>query len=74
MHGYFHWSAQDNLEWLSGFGDRFGLIYVDFKTVERTPKLGAQCSGKPHTGTQSSKGLRAAACHARMPRQQTRRP
>jgi hypothetical protein len=42
VHGYFHWSAQDNLEWLSGFGDRFGLIYVDFDTLERTPKLGAQ--------------------------------
>jgi beta-glucosidase len=42
LSGYFHSSAQDNLEWLAGFGDRFGLIYVDFKTVERTPKLGAQ--------------------------------
>jgi len=42
VHGYFHWSAQDNLEWLSGFGDRFGLIYVDFDTLERTPKLSAR--------------------------------
>jgi beta-glucosidase len=42
VHGYFHWSAQDNLEWLSGFGDRFGLIYVDFATLERIPKLSAQ--------------------------------
>ena len=42
VHGYFHWSAQDNLEWLSGFGDRFGLIHVDFQTLERTPKLSAQ--------------------------------
>jgi beta-glucosidase len=36
VHGYFHWSAQDNLEWLDGFGNRFGLIYVDFDTLERT--------------------------------------
>ena len=42
VRGYFHWSSQDNFEWLSGFGDRFGLIYVDFKTLERTPKLSAQ--------------------------------
>jgi beta-glucosidase len=41
VHGYFHWSAQDNLEWMDGFGNRFGLIYVDFETLERTPKLSA---------------------------------
>ena len=42
VHGYFHWSAQDNLEWMDGFGNRFGLIYVDFETLERTPKLSAE--------------------------------
>src|SRR5215510_2758914 len=40
--GYFHWSSQDNFEWVNGFGDRFGLIYVNFDTLERTPKLSAQ--------------------------------
>lgn len=40
--GYFHWSAQDNFEWMDGFGNRFGLTYVDFDTLERTPKLSAQ--------------------------------
>jgi beta-glucosidase len=40
--GYFHWSAQDNLEWVDGYGNRFGLVYVDFETLERTPKLSAE--------------------------------
>ena len=40
--GYFHWSAQDNLEWNAGFGNRFGLVYVDFETQRRTLKLSAE--------------------------------
>jgi beta-galactosidase len=40
--GYFYWSAMDNLEWTAGFGNRFGLVYVDFKTQERKPKASAR--------------------------------
>lgn len=40
--GYFYWSSQDNFELIYGYGDRFGLIYVDFDTLERTPKLSAE--------------------------------
>ena len=38
MRGYFHWSVLDNLEWAEGFGQRFGLIHVDFTTLARTLK------------------------------------
>ncbi len=33
--GYFAWSPTDNFEWDKGFKPRFGLVYVDFKTLER---------------------------------------
>ena len=36
--GYFVWSLMDNLEWVSGFSLRFGLIWVDQETRERIPK------------------------------------
>jgi beta-glucosidase len=38
LHGYFVWSFLDNFEWAYGYRMRFGLIYVDFDTLERTIK------------------------------------
>ena len=41
LKGYFAWSFMDNFEWASVYEKRFGLHYVDFETLERTPKKSA---------------------------------
>jgi beta-glucosidase len=42
IRGYFLWSILDNFEWAEGYEKRFGIIYVDFATQKRTPKLSAK--------------------------------
>jgi beta-glucosidase len=39
--GYFLWSFMDNYEWEDGYNRRFGIVYNDFPTQKRTPKLSA---------------------------------
>ncbi len=36
--GYFVWSFLDNLEWVQGYSQRFGLVWVDHQTGQRIPK------------------------------------
>ncbi|MGW0044321.1 GH1 family beta-glucosidase [Rhodococcus sp. NPDC003348] len=38
VRGYFVWSILDNFEWAAGYRERFGLVHVDYDTLERTPK------------------------------------
>jgi beta-glucosidase len=35
VRGYFYWSLLDNYEWAFGFKERFGLVEVDYETMER---------------------------------------
>lgn len=42
VQGYFVWSLLDNFEWAEGYSKRFGIVRVDFDTLERTPKESAR--------------------------------
>jgi len=41
VRGYLHWSLMDNFEWHKGFEPEFGLINIDYNTLDRKPRPSA---------------------------------
>lgn len=41
VEGYLVWSMFDNFEWAWGYGPTFGIVEVDYETLERRPKKSA---------------------------------
>lgn len=42
IRGLMVWSFMDNLEWSLGYSKRFGIVHVNYGTLERTPKDSAK--------------------------------
>jgi len=42
VRGYFYWSLLDNFEWDKGFAPRFGLVEMDYETLERKVRPSAK--------------------------------
>ncbi len=41
LRGYMVWSFLDNFEWALGYSKRFGIVFVDYGTQRRIPKMSA---------------------------------
>jgi beta-glucosidase len=54
VRGYFAWSLMDNFEWNRGYDPKFGIIAVDRKTQQRSPKPSAYWLGNVARSNQIS--------------------
>ena len=56
VRGYFVWSLLDNFEWAHGYRKRFGIVHVDYDTLERTPRTAPRGTARSSPGTGSHAG------------------
>ena len=46
VNAYYYWSLLDNFEWAEGYAKRFGIVFVNFETLQRTVKLSGNVYSK----------------------------
>lgn len=63
VRGYFVWSLLDNFEWSWGYGKRFGIVRVDYDTLERTIKDSGLEYARITEAARSQSGSTAASSH-----------
>ena len=76
VRGYFVWSLLDNFEWAEGYSKRFGIVYIDYETLERIPKESARWYARrdrPQRARRGRGGLMAGRGDARTARCRRRR-
>ena len=62
----------DSFEWVKGYNTRFGLYYVDRKTLRRTPKLSARWYAKFLTNSEDTDPASFKTKHGILNRLKTR--
>ncbi|MCI5825411.1 MAG: family 1 glycosylhydrolase [Arcanobacterium sp.] len=61
---YYHWCFVDNWEWTEGMVPRFGIVWLDRDSLERTPKPSAYMMRDVIKAGGITSEIRARYCHA----------